>query len=88
VGHELRNGLGDWLRRRYDHGVCGQGRKARETLEDCGVPLPELRRQWDLQREAQMSIRAREYSEPLTMLNYIERFQTHPFVLKRNSILC
>jgi hypothetical protein len=29
-------------------------------LEECGIPLTELRHQWRLQREAQLSIRARK----------------------------
>ena len=62
VGHELRDGLGDWLTRRHNRGVHGQGKMARKTLEDCGVPLPELRREWELQCKAQISVRAHEYS--------------------------
>jgi hypothetical protein len=57
----LRDDLGDWILRRLRRGVKAQSAKAELDLEQCGVPLPELRHQWELQREAQMSIRAREY---------------------------
>jgi len=31
-------------------------------LEACGIPLAELRGQWDLQRAAQLSLRSRKFT--------------------------
>lgn len=56
----MRDGLGEWLTRRQERGVQRQGQKARNTLEDCGIALHELRSEWEAQREAQLSVRARE----------------------------
>ncbi|TFK54454.1 hypothetical protein OE88DRAFT_1624486 [Heliocybe sulcata] len=58
IGDELRDDLGDFLKRRLSRGVQRQGEEAKRTLEECGIPLPELRRQWEMQRAAQLSIRA------------------------------
>ncbi|EPQ51554.1 hypothetical protein GLOTRDRAFT_96295 [Gloeophyllum trabeum ATCC 11539] len=51
IGDELREDLGDYIKRRI-------GREAEEELEACGVALEELRLQWELQRATQLSIRA------------------------------
>jgi hypothetical protein len=59
IAGELRDDLGDWILRRLRHGVKGQSNKAREILDKCGIPLPELREQWEMQRKAQTSIRRR-----------------------------
>lgn len=61
VGLELRDDLGNWIRRRLLKGVEGQGKVARTLLDQCGVPVHELREQWRLQCVAQLSIRARKY---------------------------
>ncbi|RDB29776.1 hypothetical protein Hypma_013855 [Hypsizygus marmoreus] len=58
IGAELRDDLGDWIRRRLTKGVHAQGAKAQATLDTCGVPIPELRRQWVMQQESQLSLRA------------------------------
>jgi hypothetical protein len=41
-------------------GVNGQGKEAERVLVECGVPLDELREQWTLQKNAQLSVRARK----------------------------
>jgi hypothetical protein len=56
----MRDNLGDWLARRQDRGVQSQGRAAQNALEDCGISLSDLRREWGDQQQTQMSIRARE----------------------------
>jgi hypothetical protein len=33
--------------------------KAQTVLDECGVPLTDLRHQWQLQQDAQLSLRAR-----------------------------
>lgn len=60
IGQEMCDGLGDWMAHRLERGVRKQGQAARNILEDCGIPLSDLRREWEDQRAAQMSVRARE----------------------------
>lgn len=62
IGQDLRQDLGNWIRRRLSKGVEGQAKKARITLDDCGVSVEELRQQWILQQAAQLSVRARMFS--------------------------
>lgn len=56
----MRDELGDWISRRLRRGVIEQGKKANTTLQVCDVPIDKLRHQWELQRAAQLSVRARE----------------------------
>jgi hypothetical protein len=58
----MREGLGTWIQRRLRKGVVKQGEIAAAELVACGVPVTELRRQWELQQEAQLSVRARKSS--------------------------
>jgi hypothetical protein len=60
IAQELRDDLGDWIQRRHHRGVKAQGRDAQAIIDDCGVPLHELRCQWELQKQSQMSLQARE----------------------------
>lgn len=62
IGQDMRDDLGNWIRRRLDKGVIGQGQRAHQVLADCEVPIQILREQWELQMTAQLSIRARELS--------------------------
>jgi hypothetical protein len=41
-------------------GVVQQGDIAAAELVACGVPVTELRKEWELQQEAQLSVRARK----------------------------
>lgn len=63
----MREGLGDWIRRRSRKGVEKQGKKAEAELAECSVPETELRIQWKLQQEAQLSLRARKSLENLLL---------------------
>jgi hypothetical protein len=56
IGQDLRDDLGDWIWCCLSVGVKSQGDKAQEVLKTCGVNLQELREQWDLQRESQLSL--------------------------------
>ncbi|KZT18731.1 hypothetical protein NEOLEDRAFT_1143025, partial [Neolentinus lepideus HHB14362 ss-1] len=58
IGDELREDLGDYIKRRLVRGVQRQAREAEDELGACGVPIEELCSQWELQRAAQLSIRA------------------------------
>jgi hypothetical protein len=56
----MRDGLGVWIQRRLRKGVVEQGEIAAAELGACGIPVAELQRQWELQQEAQLSVRARK----------------------------
>ncbi|KIM56688.1 hypothetical protein SCLCIDRAFT_29357 [Scleroderma citrinum Foug A] len=58
VGYEMQRELGDWLRCRLKKGVGEQGSAAQEVLDDCGVSVMELQKQWSDQQATQLSIRA------------------------------
>ncbi|KAF8444153.1 hypothetical protein L210DRAFT_3611346 [Boletus edulis BED1] len=58
VGAEMRWDLGDWIKRRLQRGVQDQDQAAKQVLDDCGVAIQDLRRQWASQKESQLSLRA------------------------------
>ena len=58
IGAELRDDLGDWIRRRLKT-IATEESESHKILSKCGVPVSELRTQWWLQKAAQLSIRAR-----------------------------
>ncbi|RDB15038.1 hypothetical protein Hypma_005430 [Hypsizygus marmoreus] len=58
IALELRDDLGDWIRRRLVKGVKDQGAAAQRVLDNCGVSIEELRLQWTMQQAAQLSVRA------------------------------
>lgn len=60
IGAELRDDLGDWIRRRLTKGVEKQGQEAGAVVRECGHSLDFLRHQWELQQASQLSIRARK----------------------------
>ncbi|CAA7265927.1 unnamed protein product [Cyclocybe aegerita] len=58
IAAELRDDLGSWIRRRLKKGVETQGAAADKIITECGVPVKELKCQWESQKVAQLSIRA------------------------------
>ncbi|KAF9522746.1 hypothetical protein CPB83DRAFT_776590, partial [Crepidotus variabilis] len=46
----------DWVAKRHKNGVLERRGKAQDQLRKCGVPIEELRRQWALQKDTQMTI--------------------------------
>ncbi len=56
---ELRYDLGQWIRRRFRN-VQKLENDPREELQLYNKPVAALREQWQLQRDAQMSLRSRE----------------------------
>ncbi|KAG2104041.1 uncharacterized protein F5147DRAFT_775752 [Suillus discolor] len=56
IGLEMRADLGDWIRRRLRRGVEDQGTAARKLLEECEVAVSDLRKEWAMQKESQLSI--------------------------------
>lgn len=56
----MRDHLGHWINNRLRKGVQGQGETARNELSAIGIPEQELGVQWESQKAAQLSVRARE----------------------------
>lgn len=54
-------GLGDWIRCKLKSGVIAMTTESEKTLASCGATEAELREQWVLQVEAQISLRACKY---------------------------
>ncbi|KAJ7091547.1 hypothetical protein B0H15DRAFT_778059, partial [Mycena belliarum] len=79
VSAEGREGLGNWIHRQQRKNVTPRHRAAAATLQDCRVPVQELRVQWEAQKLAQTSIRAhaparlrRELDKVLLLQNQID----------------
>ncbi|KAI0925143.1 hypothetical protein AcW2_005825 [Taiwanofungus camphoratus] len=58
IGKEMHLDLGNFIAHKLRLGINPQVMAAQREVEASGVPMPVLREQWQLQREAQMSIRA------------------------------
>ena len=58
---EMMRDLGAWQKHRLKKGVKEQGEAMQNHLDNSPISVTELRKQWEEQREAQLSIRAREY---------------------------
>ncbi|OCH93070.1 hypothetical protein OBBRIDRAFT_863019 [Obba rivulosa] len=58
ITDEMRDNLGVWITRKLRHGVWDQYTAAKAIVLDVNVSVVELRRQWAMQQEAQLSIRA------------------------------
>ncbi|KAG6824273.1 hypothetical protein H0H92_007384 [Tricholoma furcatifolium] len=58
IGEEHKHDLGLWIQQRLKRGVVEQGQKAQVALSECGEPEDVLRTQWEMQRSAQLSVRA------------------------------
>jgi len=54
--------LGDWIKRRLRCGVQEQGKFTQDQIEEIGIEVKELERQWASQKESQLSIRSRKSS--------------------------
>lgn len=72
IAYDLRCDLGEWLKRRRRAGVEEQSKKSREVIAKCGMSIPDLRAQWDLQKTAQSSIRARKSSCTMPSTSFTE----------------
>ncbi|KAG1769968.1 hypothetical protein EV702DRAFT_1181682 [Suillus placidus] len=56
IGLEMRANLVDWIRRQLRRGVEDQGTAAWKLLEECEVAVSDLRKEWAMQKESQLSI--------------------------------
>ncbi|EGN93353.1 hypothetical protein SERLA73DRAFT_163496 [Serpula lacrymans var. lacrymans S7.3] len=46
IGQEMQSELGDWIKRHLKQGIAEQGSAAQAILDECGIPVSELRAQW------------------------------------------
>ncbi|KAJ7696295.1 hypothetical protein B0H17DRAFT_1131077 [Mycena rosella] len=58
VNEEGRDNLGSWIHRQEHKNLVKKCTVANKVLRDCGVPVAELRRNWEEQKAAQTSIRS------------------------------
>ncbi|KAJ7660339.1 hypothetical protein DFH06DRAFT_989269 [Mycena polygramma] len=79
VNQDGRQSLGDWIGRQGRKNLPTKLNAAVKVIRQCGVAVNELRRQWDLQKAAQSSIRAhapvrlrRELDKVLALQTQIE----------------
>ncbi|KAJ7828174.1 hypothetical protein B0H13DRAFT_2437996 [Mycena leptocephala] len=77
--HEGREGLGNWIHRQQRKNMTPKHRAALKTLQECRVPVQQLRAEWVAQKAAQTSIRAhaparlrRELGKVLLLQNQID----------------
>lgn len=68
VSKEGRTGLGNWIHRQQRKNVTPKHRAAMKTLQECRVPVQELRAEWAAQKVAQTSVRARKSLLSLILL--------------------
>ena len=66
---EHRDALGDWIHRKLQKGVIPQAEEADVVLKDCGVEELVLRKEWELQKESQLSLHARTLCSALFFLS-------------------
>ncbi|TFK63382.1 hypothetical protein BDN72DRAFT_775931 [Pluteus cervinus] len=72
IATELRNDLGSWLDRRNTRGVKIQGGNAADIIHERGIPVSELQQEWQAQREAQGSLKARKSYAPTRLKKEVE----------------
>ncbi|KAJ7924775.1 hypothetical protein B0H13DRAFT_1863641 [Mycena leptocephala] len=79
VSLEGRDGLGNWIHRQQRKNITPKHRAALRTLQECRVPVQQLRAEWVAQKAAQTSIRAhapahlrRELDKVLLLQNQID----------------
>lgn len=62
VNQDGWDNLGDWIGRQTANNLTGKYNAVAKVIWQCGVPVNELRHQWDLQKAVQTSIRARKFT--------------------------
>ncbi|KAJ7309971.1 hypothetical protein DFH08DRAFT_719066 [Mycena albidolilacea] len=58
VNDEGRDNLGDWITRQQNKNLGPKQTAARKVLRECGVPVAELRQEWEAQKVAQSKLRS------------------------------
>lgn len=84
IGADLRDDLGQWIKRRLTKSVTVKAQEATTALHNCGVPIPELAQLWKEQQEAQLSLRARE-SVRSSLLSFSLSYKMHLLVSRKSS---
>lgn len=60
IAFDMRDRLGDWIINRLRRGVETQGKAAQHVVDECNIPIDELRKEWKAQKETQSSVHARK----------------------------
>ncbi|KAF8911099.1 hypothetical protein CPB84DRAFT_1842351 [Gymnopilus junonius] len=83
IALELKDDLGDWLQRQQRCGMQEQSRKAKAIIEKSGMMEAELHAQWELQKSAQISVRAHKSNHTLHYHVIIDLFIDAPSCMKK-----
>ncbi|TFK17153.1 hypothetical protein FA15DRAFT_761178 [Coprinopsis marcescibilis] len=76
IADELKVDLGAWIRRRLGTKLEEHLQESRKAFETCEMQICELREQWRLQKEAQLSVRAHAPVRLRKELDALLRLQT------------
>ncbi|TFK16874.1 hypothetical protein FA15DRAFT_683652 [Coprinopsis marcescibilis] len=76
IADELKIDLGAWIRRRLGTKLEEHLQEARKAFGTCKMQIAELREQWQLQKEAQLSVRAHAPARLRKDLDALLRLQT------------
>lgn len=60
VNEDGRSSLGDWIKRQREKNLFTKYNQAKKVIRQCGIHVNELRHEWEQQKAAQKSIRARK----------------------------
>ncbi|KZT28316.1 hypothetical protein NEOLEDRAFT_1058906, partial [Neolentinus lepideus HHB14362 ss-1] len=74
--------LGHWIRRKLMTGVVRHAAKASTDLQECGYSIDVLRKQWELQKEAQGSLRSHAPARLKKELDAVLALQTQAELVK------
>ncbi|TFK20686.1 hypothetical protein FA15DRAFT_759211 [Coprinopsis marcescibilis] len=77
IAYEMKSDLGAWIRRRLKRKIPEHIKEGQKSLEECAMTIPQLREQWGLQREAQLSVRAHAPERLKKELDAVLRLQTN-----------
>jgi hypothetical protein len=64
VNDEGRDNLGDWITRQQNKNLGPKQTAARKVLRECGVPVAELRQEWEVQKAAQSKLQSHAPPSP------------------------
>ncbi|KAJ7439132.1 hypothetical protein FB451DRAFT_1151843 [Mycena latifolia] len=76
VNEEGRDNLGGWIERQEHRNLAKKRKAANKVLRECGIPVAELRRNWEEQKAAQTSIRSHAPARLRRELNKVLALQT------------
>ncbi|KAJ7655519.1 hypothetical protein B0H14DRAFT_3540729, partial [Mycena olivaceomarginata] len=76
VNDEGRDNLGDWITRQQNKNLGPKQTAARKVLRECGVPVAELRQEWEVQKAAQSKLRSHAPARLCRELEKVLKLQT------------